>query len=152
MDFFRLADSHPATASILYAALWIAVSAAILWPFSRRRILERLPIVLAVLMPLVLAVSIEYVPVAARHFFESRLGHSINAWTTTKESSGTLFSEPWLERWQETVDDVFIWISLGGALWGIVNLCRRRAWVWNGIAVAYVALSWLIALTHASPL
>jgi len=152
MDFFPLAQSHPAIACILYAALWAAISAAVLWPFSLDRVVNRRPIVFAVIMLLLLAESIELLPLAVPHFFESRLGHSINAWTTTREAGGTLFSEPWLERWQETSDTVFLWISFGGAVWGIVNLCRRRAWVWNSIAVAYVALTWFIALTHASPL
>lgn len=152
MDFFGLPASHPAIACVLCGALWVAASAAILWPFSRARTLDRLPVVLTVLMLLLLAESVELFPLAAPHFFESRLGHSINAWTTTTEAGGSLLSEPWLERWQETSDTVFLWISFGGAVWAIVNLCRRRAWIWNSIAVAYVALSWFIALTHASPL
>lgn len=114
MDFFGLADSHPAIACILYGALWVAASAAILWPFSRERILDRLPIVLAVLTLLLLAESVELVPLAAPRVFESFLGHSLQAISTIKLSGGTLLSEPWLERWQETSNSVFLWISDGG--------------------------------------
>lgn len=46
--FPDLAHSHPAVACALYAALWAAVSAVILWPFSRERFLDRLPIILTV--------------------------------------------------------------------------------------------------------
>jgi hypothetical protein len=88
--------------------------------------------------------AVELVPSVTPRVFESALGHSIQSMTTTKEAGGTFLTMPWLERWQETTEGVLLWIALAGALWAIVNLCRRRAWVLNSAAVARVAVRWIV--------
>lgn len=140
---FGFENSHPVLACLLYLLLWVAISAAFLWPFSGRRALDRLPICLTVVIFL-LAAAIGDLPLAIPHVFEHVLGHSLQRISTIKESGGTLLSEPWLERWQEGTDEVGYWIAVAGFWWAIVNLFRRRAWITNATAAAYFALMWVI--------
>lgn len=141
MDLLSLDHSHPVVACILYLGLWAVISVAFLWPFSRESFLDRLPIVLTLVTEL-LDAAIEVLPAAVARPFEALLGHSIWAATTTKEANGMLLTMPWIERWQEGVGAIFIWVGILGALWAILNLCRRRAWVTNTIALGYMAVVW----------
>jgi hypothetical protein len=101
VNLFGLGNSHPAIASLLYVVLCAGISTAILWPFTRARLFDRLPIILTVVMGL-LEGAVELVPSVMPRVFESVLGHAIHAMTTTREAGGTLLTMPWLERWQET--------------------------------------------------
>lgn len=91
-------------------------------------------------------------PKAFPRIFEAVIRHSIYAIETTKDRSGTLFSEPWIEAWQAGGDVVILCLTLIGALWGLVNLVRRRAWISNALALVYTIGAVLWALMHASPL
>lgn len=140
-DLFHLEHMYPASACILYTVLWAVVSAGVLWPFSREKLLDRLPFVLSVVLELFLA-AITILPRALPGLFQTLTGHSIYAVVTTTQSTGTLLSEPWIENWQGVVEASFLWVVVIGGLWAFVNLCRRRSWVSNGIVIAYVALVW----------
>ena len=139
----RFENSHPALACFVYLLLWVAISAAFLWPFSKRRVLDRLPICLAVVIEF-LAAAIAILPLTTPHQFQHFLGHSLQTISTIHESGGTVLSEPWLERWQEATYGAAFWVSAVGALWAIVNLFRRRAWITNTVAVAWVVVIWFI--------
>lgn len=151
MSLSGFENSHPALACSCYLLLWIVFSAALLWPFSRKRVLGRLPVCLTVVI-LFLADAAGLLPLAMPRLFEHFLGHSLQAISTIRESGGTLLSEPWLERWREASDKVFDWVAICGFWWAIVNLCRRRAWITNTIAAVWVAFWWLVAHIVARPL
>lgn len=149
-DPFRIALAYPRAACILYTLLWASVSAWLLWPFSRQKFLDRLPLVLCVLSP-VLGTVIVVLPKAFPGLFQSIIGHSVYA-DSVKVAGNTTITSPWAEMWEENVDSIFLWVLAVGTLWGIVNLWRRRAWVSNGIAVGYtavyVALGWIFGFGH----
>ena len=144
MDLGGFENSHPVFACVLYLVLWVAITTALLWPFSGKRIVDRLPICLTVVTCYSLASAIGILPMAAPRLFEHFLGHSLQAISTIKESNGTLLTEPWLERWDEGVDAALYWIMVAGFWWAIVNPFRRRAWITNGIAVVFSAVTWVI--------
>ncbi len=148
LPFERL---HPLLACIFYLAVWFTASGMALWPFSLTRILDRLPIVLC-LSGVFLAGAVDTLPKAVPHVFELAIGHSIYAMKTTKQPTGTLFSEPWIEAWQDGADAIFVWVVAAAGVWGLVNLFRRRAWISNMVAVIYTVWSVSWAFLHSSPL
>lgn len=137
-DPFQIALAYPRFACILYGLLWVVVSAWLLWPFSRQKSMDRLPLILCVLSP-VLGTVIAVLPNAFPGLFQSIIGHSVYA-DSVKAVGSTTITSPWLETWEENIDSIFLLVLGAGTLWGIVNLCRRRAWVSNGIAVAYAVV------------
>jgi len=141
---FDFAHSDPAVACVVYTAAWAAVSAAILWPFSRERFLDRSPIILTLVTGLLLN-AIEVLPVALPRFFEFFINHSIYSEVSIRQVHNTLVSMTWVERWQELAGQTFLWVSAAGAFWAAINLCRRRAWITNTLAVAYWIVAWFVA-------
>ncbi|MGB6844203.1 MAG: hypothetical protein WBE09_04860 [Candidatus Acidiferrales bacterium] len=144
MEIFERA--HPLVACILYLAAWLVASGAVLWPFSRTRLIDRIPFVLCIVNAL-LGLAIDALPEAARGIFETVIRHSVFAMTTVT-SGGTLVIMPWVESWQETIEDIFFWCAVGGAVWGLINLFRRRAWITNALAVGYTLWGLFYGLTH----
>ncbi len=139
-------QAHPLGACILYLLAWLAISGAVLWPFSRARLLDRFPFVLCIANAL-LGLAIDGLPEALPRIFETAIRHSIHA-VITHTSGQTLISMPWVESWQESVEGVFFWCAVAGGIWGVVNLCRRRAWITNGLAVGYTLWGILFGLSH----
>ena len=151
MNIGAFERGHPLGTCTLSLIVWLGLSGAALWPFTRAKLIDRLPFVLCI-GSIFLSGVLYDLPRAFSRIFEAVIQHSIYAIETTKDRSGTLFSEPWIEAWQDGGDVVIIWLTLIGALWGLVNLVRRRAWISNALAVVYTIGAVLWALTHASPI
>jgi hypothetical protein len=89
--------------------------------------MDRIPFVICFgNLPLELAVMVS--PKGLRRMFEGLLGHSIY---------GKRFETDWqwINRWEMGVGILFFWLTMIGGLFAIVNLCRRRGWISNLLAV-----------------
>jgi len=123
---------HVLALCVISLLVWIVVSAAALWPFSRQRLRDRLPFVLSI-ANLALELAAMDLPKAFRGIFESLLGHSIY---------GKRFETDWqwINRWEIYVGSVFFWGIVLGGIWGLINLIRGRARITSGLAVAVAVL------------
>jgi hypothetical protein len=151
VNLWEFGHAHPAEVCLLFLFIWVSVSIIALWPFSRSRVLARLPLVIcasAILLP----AALNALPEAIPRVFERMLGHSVSALHTTKEASGTLLSEPWIETWRDSNDTVGLCCAGVAFAWAIVNLFKRQAWLANGLVVAYTIWALFSAFFHASPL
>lgn len=79
-------------------------------------------------------------PKGFRGVFEGLLGHSIYAKRFETDWQ-------WINRWEMVTGKLFFWLTVVGGLWAIVNLCRRRAWISNLLALI-VALLLYYFRTH----
>jgi hypothetical protein len=92
-----------------------------------------------------LELAIDDLPIVLHRIIEPWLGHSIYAIQTKMEGTTTV-SMPWVETWQEAVEGVEFWLFVAGGVWAFANLYRQRAWITNGIALAFVLF--LLSYAH----
>lgn len=127
-----LEHSHPMLLCILALVAWVMVCVLMFWPFSLKRVTDRMPFVVCFgNLPLELAVMVS--PKGFRGVFEGLLGHSIYAKRFETDWQ-------WINRWEMVSGKLFFWLTVVGGLWAIVNLCRRRAWISNLLAVIVTLL------------
>jgi len=124
MSFER---SYPAIAFTVSFLIWAVAALGVMWPLGLPRLVDRLPFILVV-PGLALGYSLMILPKAFPGFFEWLLGHSIYALRFETDWQ-------WINRWEMWVARVFRWLLILGAIWGIVNLSRRKAIILNGLAV-----------------
>jgi hypothetical protein len=83
-------------------------------------------------------------PLALPGMFERLLGHSVRAYyippvkMNVPQEGGTW----WLVGWVEPLRTGYFYVVLGGMLWAVFNLVRRRAWKTNALSVVGGALVW----------
>ena len=130
---------HPVAIVVLSALAWIVASYAVLRPFGRREITDRLPFVLTI-TNLALQLAVIIAPKAFPGLFDRLLGHSIYAKRFETDWQ-------WINRWEIGVDRVFRWLLVLGAVWGVINLIRRRSIALNAVALVG-ALLLLYMETH----
>ncbi len=141
MDPLAFGSAHPLLACILFLLTWAAISTIALWPFSRARIVDRLPFVLCV-VSILLALAVNLLPEAFPRFFDVMIGHSIYATETRGDPGGTQTVVRWIERWEDGTAGLFLWIPIVGVIWAVVNLVKGRALIANGLAVGFT-MWWL---------
>ena len=129
MDFEH---THPLLLCLLALLGWLIVCVLMLWPFSLKRGIDKVPFVICFgSIPLELAVMVS--PKGLRHIFEWFLGHSIYAKRFDTDWQ-------WINRWEMAVATLFFWLIVVGGLFAIVNLGRRRSWISNLLAVIITLL------------
>jgi len=124
--------THPTFLCLLAFLVWLVVFVPMLWPFSLKRIIDRMPFVLC-FSNFTLELGVMVSPKGFRRVFEALLGHSIYAKRFETDWQ-------WINRWETVVGKLFFWLAVAGGLWGIVNLCRRHAWISNLLAVIMALL------------
>jgi len=145
MDLWR---DHPAWFCSLFATLSALVGYLLLRPVSWRRFLGRFPLFL-VTGGAFLYVALLNLPAALQRLFEWRLGHSIYEIVYKQLSSGTVFGDLWVNRWEGNVGRVFKYTILVSAVWAIINLLRRQA-VWSSVLTLVLTLGWACVILWAT--
>jgi hypothetical protein len=127
---------HPAAIFAISLTIWIVASYAVLRPFGRTQFVDRLPFVLTI-TNLALELALMEMPKAFPGLFDWLLGHSIYAHRFETDWQ-------WINRWEMGVASDFRLLVILGAIWGVVNLFRRRSVVLNSLAVvgALILLVW----------
>jgi hypothetical protein len=113
MDFEQ---THPLAFCVFLALAWFVLSAAVLWPLSWKRLVDRLPFILTA-ANFFLGIAVGILPKALPGLFETLLGHSIYAHRFETDWQ-------WINRWEFAVARVFRWGIELGAIGGLVNLLR----------------------------
>jgi hypothetical protein len=91
-----------------------------------------------------LYIGFAHLPLALPGMFERLLGHSVwvdympPARMNITQEGGTW----WLVRWLDPVRTGYFYLVLGGMVWAVSNLVRRRAWKSNAICVVVGLLVW----------
>jgi hypothetical protein len=123
--------AHPLAFCVFSTIIWITISAAVLWPFSWSRLIDRLPFILTVANYFG-GFAVMILPHALPGPFESLLGHSIYAKRFDTDWQ-------WVNRWEFVVAPVWRWGFELGAIVGLLNLVRKLDLsdrIFNVLAVA----------------
>jgi hypothetical protein len=101
----------------------------------REALLARGP--LFILSLFLLSLGIANLPLACPRFFEHMLGHSVWAnYAPPPQMNVTQIGGTWwLIRWSEPIQTGDFYLFLGGMVWAVANIVRKRQWEVNAITL-----------------
>lgn len=86
--------------------------------------------------------AVTELPEALPRLFGWYLGHSIYEMVYRHERSGTIFGEMWINKWEDDVGTLFLFLILAAAVCATVNLYRKHS-IGANILALLLAFAWV---------
>ena len=135
----------------LFSFAMMALSAGAAYLLFRKNLGERLisrgPVFIVCFLAF-FYVGMVNLPLAVPALFERILGHSVWAdyMPPTKMDVAQEGGTWWLVRWLDPIRSAYFWVVLGGTVWAVINLIRRRAWKWNAACLIIASAGFVVHL------